>query len=226
MNSPQKKALLFSGGPVKAEWVQGFDHIFVESKVNKEEYDALGIKNSTAFGVNTDVFVPLYVNKVHTTVTHGTCASWKRQWLVAEAMGGEALIFGQNQDADPYAFVRAREFGAEVLLEQTYEKTNRLLNSAHVGVNCADSWGGGQRATLECMAIGLPIVVMNDSPKNREYIEGAGIGEICNPNGPDIRKAVERAMAYTQEDRDKTQQYVLDNWTPTHYKNALLNAIS
>jgi len=93
-------------------------------------------------------------------------------------------------------------------------------------VNCADAWGGGQRATLEYMAVGLPIVVMNDSPKNIEYVEGAGVGEICNPNGPDIRQAVERAMAYTQEQRDQIQQYVLDNWTPTHYKNAILNVIS
>jgi hypothetical protein len=225
MHSPQKKALLFSGGPIKSEWVEGFDHIFVESKVNKDEFDTLGIRNSTAFGVNTDVFKPIETSKDFKTVTQGTCASWKRQWLVAEAMGDNALVFGQAQDADPYAFVRCRELGAHVLLEQTYEDTNRLLNSAEVGVNCADKWGGGQRATLECMAVGLPIVVMNDSPKNIEYVEGAGVGEICNPNGPDIKKAVERAMEYTQEDRDKIQQYVLDHWTPEHYKNAILNGI-
>lgn len=225
MNSPQKKALFFAGGPIQEEWVRGFDHIFVESRVNKEEFDALGIKNSTAFGVNTDIFYPIPGKKKHKTVTHGTCASWKRQWLVAEAMGSDALIFGADQATDPYAFVRSRELGAKVLLEQSYEETNRLLNLTEVGVNCADKWGGGQRSTLECMAIGLPVVVMNDSPKNIEYIEGAGVGEICNPNGPDIRRAVGYAMAYTQEQRDQIQQYVMDNWTHVHYKNAILRIL-
>lgn len=226
MNSPQKKALLFAGGPIKEEWVRGFDHIFVESKINKDEFDALGIKNSTAFGVNTDVFFPAPVALQYKTVTHGTCASWKRQWLAAEAVGKDALIFGQFQVTDPYPFVRAQELGATVLHEQSYERTNELLNSALVGVNCADYWGGGQRQTLECMAIGLPFVVMNDSPKNIEYVEASGVGVICSPDADSIRRAVDQAIEWSTEDRAKARQYVLDNWTPEHYKNALLSAIS
>lgn len=226
MNSPRKKALLFAGGPIKEEWVRGFDHVFVESQINEDEFNAIGVRNSRAFGVNTDVFFPIKGSTKHyKTVTHGTCASWKRQWLVAEAMGQDALIFGQNQETDPMPFVRSRELGANVLLEHSYEEANMLLNYARVGVNCADFWGGGQRATLEAMACRLPVVVMNDSPKNAEYIQAAGVGEICNPNGEDIRMAVERAMKYTKEDREKSRQYVLDNWTPEHYKNAILKVI-
>jgi len=35
---PNKKALLFAGGVIKKEWTVGFDHIFVESKLNKDEF--------------------------------------------------------------------------------------------------------------------------------------------------------------------------------------------
>lgn len=222
MNSPQKTALLFSGGSIKREWVEGFDHIFVESKINKDEFDALGVKNSTAFGVNTDIFYPLGIAKEFTTVTHGTCAGWKRQSLAGEAMGKDALIFGRNQEGDPHEFVRAREYGAVVIPEgQSFEKTNLLINSAQVGLNCASFWGGGQRATLEAMACGLPVIVMNDSPKNMEYVQDSGTGIICNPNAQDIRKAVEESLG-----QKGNREYVMSKWTPQHYADAILNVIS
>lgn len=226
LSSPIKTALHFAGGPIKREWVEGFDHIFVESKINKDEFDALGIKNSTAFGVNTDIFTPLNLSRPFKTVTHGTCASWKRQWLVAEAMGSDALIFGQPQAVDPKAFDLSRELGANVLLEQSYEKTNELINRAKVGVNCADYWGGGQRTTLELMACGLPVVVMNDSPKNMEYLLESGLGFICNPNAQDIQKAVEQALLLPETERIKNRWYVMSKWTPEHYKDAILNALT
>lgn len=226
MNSPQKKALLFAGGPIKYEWVKGFDHVFVESKINKDEFDALGVPNSTAFGVNTDIFKPIFSErKKFMTETHGTCANWKRQWLAAEALEAHALIFGRNQENDPYPFVRARELGATVIdTEQTFENTARLINNARIGLNCADYWGGGQRATLEAMACGLPVVVMNDSPKNMEYVQDSGIGAIVSPNASDIFRAV---VALLDGDYSKqAREYVLSKWTPQHYADALLKVIS
>jgi glycosyltransferase involved in cell wall biosynthesis len=108
-----------------------------------------------------------------------------------------------------------------VLLEQDYEETNVLLNSARVGVNCADYWGGGQRSTLECMAAGLPVVVMEDSPKNREFVEESGIGAVVPPDPNMIRLAVEGL----KNNRRDTRAYVMKKWTPEHYKNAILNAL-
>jgi glycosyltransferase involved in cell wall biosynthesis len=224
-NSPQKKALLFSGGPIKKEWVDGFDHIFVESKINADEFDALGIRNSTAFGVNTDVFRPTMEHKAYKTVTHGTCASWKRQWLVCEALGDQALVFGRPQEADPRPFDECRKCGSTVLLGQSYQETARLINSAQVGVNCADFWGGGQRATLEAMACGLPVVVMEDSPKNREYVEDGGLGFICPPQADAIRATVDEALALSTDQKLRAREYVMSKWTAEHYKDNLLNAL-
>jgi glycosyltransferase involved in cell wall biosynthesis len=222
MNSPQKKALLFAGGPIKKQWVENFQHVFVESKINEDEFNAIGIRNSRAFGVNTDVFKPLEVEKTHITVTHGTCASWKRQWLVCQAMKRHALIFGRYQNEDPRPFDECRTCDSTVLLGQSYEETARLLNTAYVAVNCADFWGGGQRQTLEAMACNLPVIVMSDSPKNREYVEESGNGYITNPDSDSIANAVSTAMTRRKK---KPRDYVLSKWTPRHYADAILNAI-
>lgn len=225
MNSSQKKALLFAGGPIKEEWVSGFNHIFVESKINEDEFNAIGKRNSRAFGVNTDIFKPIPTEKTYHTVTHGTCAGWKRQNLVCEALGERALVFGAPQETDPYPFQRCRECHATVLLEQSYEETAALLNQARVGVNCADYWGGGQRATLEALACGLPVVVMSDSPKNREYVEDGAVGVICNPDPESIRNAAYAADRLDPRIKLRVRDYVLQNWTHHHYKDALLNAL-
>lgn len=220
LEHPSKKALLFAGGPVRPQYFHGFDHIFVESAINKEEFDQWGFPNSTAFGVNTDIFKPVDVEKTHTTVTHGTSASWKRQWLVGEAFGSEALVFGQFQATDPRPFDDCIKFGATVLPEQSYEDTAKLLNSAHVAVNCADYWGGGQRQSLESLACDIPIVVMTDSPKNREFVEESGIGKICDPEVGHIRTAVEELKGI-KGGRD----YVMSKWSHVHYAENILKII-
>ena len=228
LKNPQKTALLFAGGPIKMEWIEGFDHIFWESECNGEEFEALGVSHSCAFGVNTDVFFPISLEKSpkeFDTVTHGTCASWKRQWLVGEAIGEKALVFGQPQDSDPKPFDLCREYGATVLLEQSYRKTNKLINSAMVSVNCADEWGGGQRQTLEAMACGVPPVVMNDSPKNKEYVIDSGLGMICNPDRQAIHNAVAESKKWQKQQRKELRAYVLGKWSNIHYAQALLSVI-
>jgi glycosyltransferase involved in cell wall biosynthesis len=224
--NPQRKALLFAGGPVKKQWVEGFNHVFVESKINKDEFDALGIPNSTAFGVNTDVFKPLGEMKKYKTVTHGAFAGWKRQHLVAAAMGKDALIFGRYQPEDPFTYDESIKYGATVLGEQSYEETARLLNHAFVSVNAADFWGGGQRATLEAMACGIPVIVMQDSPKNREYVEESGVGIICDPHADSIRRAVDDSFSIPWEGRKRAYDYVQSKWTHHHYAEAIMNGIS
>lgn len=219
--NPIKKALLFAGGSIKYEYFKGFDLVFVESRINEEELSAIGIPWMRAFGVNTDVFKPLNVPKTHTTVTHGTSASWKRQWLVCKAMREEALVFGQRQEHDTRPFDECAECKSTVMGEASYEDTNKLLNSAHVSVNCADFWGGGQRATLEAMACDIPVVVMEDSPKNREYVEEAGIGLVVPPEPEHIKIAVEQLKGITGG-----RDYVMSKWTHHHYAENLLKGIN
>lgn len=219
-NLPNKKALLFAGGPLKQEWVANFDVLAVESRINEEECKQMGIPFERAFGINTDIFKPTKVEKKWLGVAHGTCASWKRQWLLCEALGEDAMVFGAYQQSDPRPFDDCKKCNSEVIEEVDYKTANKLLNQAHVSVNCADFWGGGQRATLEAMACDIPVVVMKDSPKNIEFVEEAGIGEIVDPQPERIQEAVERLKG-----KSGGRDYVMSKWTHKHYAKALRGII-
>lgn len=220
---PNKKFLLFAGGPIKKEWVDGFDHVFVESKINLEEFQALGVPCSTAFGVNTDMFKPMNLPKLWDAMHHGASASWKRQWLAAKAFKEKMLVIGRFQETDPFPFDESRRLGAEVRSEVSYPEVAVLLNQSRCLAQTADYWGGGQRATLEALACNIPVICMTDSPKNREYVEESGCGLVADPNAEDIARTFIAIM-----DTDwgmKGREYVLSKWTHKHYAESLMKLL-
>lgn len=219
---PNKKALLFAGGPIKKEWVEGFDHVFVESKINLDEFTALGVPCSTAFGVNTDMFKPMNLSKSWDGIHHGASASWKRQWLGAEAFKDKMLVVGRYQDEDPFPFRESERLGAMVLPQHSYADVAKLINRSKVLVQTADYWGGGQRATLEAMACDIPVICMTDSPKNREYVEESGFGEVVEPQAEQIRHAFDRIQANPPKGG---RDYVLSKWTHKHYAENLMKIL-
>jgi glycosyltransferase involved in cell wall biosynthesis len=222
---PNKKILLFAGGPIRKEWVKGFDLVCVESQINKEECDELGIPNITAFGINEEIMKPMAYDIVYDGIHHGTCASWKRQQLVGEALGSSGLVVGRNQESDSYPFDRCKQLGTLVLPEQTPEIIATLLNQSHCCVQTSDFWGGGQRCTLEAMACGIPVICMEDSPKNMEYIKESGFGAIVYPNKESIKVAVEK-IKENPLDPQIGVDYVKSKWTSRHYADNLIKAIN
>lgn len=215
-NLPNRKALLFAGGPIKKEWLDGFDHVFVEGEFNKKEIDALGIPCSIAFGVNEDIFKPIKEQKVFDGFMQATFAGWKRQALFAEALGQKGLLCGRYQAEDSGAWSGAEK--AIRLPELPAEGVARLINASHSVVNTSEYWGGGQRCTLESMACNVPVVVMYDSPKNREFVEESGAGVVCEPNPEAIRKAVDSVKGREMGGR----AYIESKWTSKHYADNLL----
>ena len=217
---PNRKALLFAGGPIKKEWLQGFDHVFYESKINGDELRALGISCSLAFGINEEIFKPKNMVKIYDGIHAGTCASWKRQWLVGEALGVKGLVVGRYQTTDPRPFDDCKKWGCNVMDEKTPEELSDLVNQSHTCVQTSDVWGGGQRCTLEALACDVPVICMTDSPKNREYVEESGFGMICEPSVPQIRSAVESLTSVVRI--PKGRDYIMSKWTSKHYSAALL----
>lgn len=213
---PNRKALLFAGGPIQEEWLFNFDHVFVEGEFNKKEMDALGIPCSIAFGVNEDIFNPDPQQKVFDGFMQATFAGWKRQPLFAEALGQKGLLCGRYQEEDQSPWINSSQ--SIRLPELPAEAVARLINASHAVVNTSEYWGGGQRCTLEAMACNVPVIVMSDSPKNREYVEESGAGIVCDPNPDAIRNSIEQVKG-----RDMGGvQYVFENWTSKHYAENIL----
>jgi len=222
---PNKKALLFAGGPIQKQWLDGFDHVFYESDLNRIELESLGIPCSLAFGINENIFYPKNKDKIYYGIHHGTCASWKRQWLVGESLGDRGLVVGRFQESDPEPFQRCRRVGCNVMDEKQPEELCDLVNESYACVQTSDYWGGGQRCTLEAMACNVPVICMSDSPKNREYVEESGFGLIIDPCIDAIVKAVEDLKTWGEKDLERGRLYVLSKWTAKHYANNLLKWI-
>lgn len=220
--SDKKKILLFAGGPIEFNTTPGFDLYLVESELNEREMEALGLPWQRAFGVNTDIFFPMDEEKTIDGIHHATCASWKRQPLLAQALGNKAVIVGRNQESDPMPFVESKQFGATVIEELPYEGVALLLNRSKALVQTSSYWGGGQRATLEAMACGVPVICMADSPKNREFVEESGFGVVVEPTPGAIRDAIGRVEWM---DKSVGVEYINSKWTHKHYAQNILKAI-
>ncbi|MBP7118736.1 glycosyltransferase [Candidatus Woesebacteria bacterium] len=224
------KALLFAGGPIKKEWVSGFDMLFLESKINEKECGEIGVPWHHAFGVNNVAWRnnnkgrTQKKNYKYDGILHGTCASWKRQWLIGEAFGPRGIVVGKRQDSDAYPFNRCEELGATVLSESGVGTIKYLMLDTVALVNPCDYWGGGQRATLEAMAAGLPVVCCTDSPKNIEFVQESGFGKIVEPNAQAIKQAVEE-LKQSPMDYRIGERYVEEKWSGDIYASQIIEGI-
>lgn len=217
--APQWKALLFAGGPVEHKNLEGFDHVFYESDHNAEDFG--NIPATKAFGVNTEIFRPEKRNKDFDAIMHGTFAGWKRQGLFGEAFGERGLAVGKFQENDPSPYHECKKHGTKIMSPQSRSVLNTLINRSKVCVNTSDYWGGGQRTTLEAMACGVPVIVMEDSPKNREYVEESGVGAVCKPEPESIREAWETV----ESQPEKSVAFVHSKYTPWHYAKAIMSVL-
>ena len=223
---PFKKALLFAGGPLNAMDVEPFDMVFVESEIDAETCERLGIPHCKAFGVNTKIMHPM-VNerKTHLAFMQATFAGWKRHELFAEAMRSEGCVAGRTQQFDTNGYDRCVKLGVEILPELEPGQVAKELNASFVVLNTSNAEGGGQRCTLEAMACGIPVVVMSDSPKNCEFVRESGAGTIVDPDPALIREAVLSAKQHFTLG-DKGWRYVEDKYTEKHYADAILGGLN
>lgn len=226
LTNPLPKCLLFAGGPIKKEWIDGFDLVFIESQINADECEKLGVPHRTAFGVNTDIFFPQKLTKIYDGIHQATCASWKRLDLFAKALKEKGVVCGRDQETDPNGFIECRKQGVTLLPEQSYTAVANLLNQSHTMVQTSEFWGGGQRATLEAMSVGTPVICMSDSPKNCEFVEESEFGLVVHPEVEKIREAVE----FIKNNPDKFNpevgmNYIRNKFTASHYAVSILQGV-
>lgn len=224
MELPYKKALLFAGGPVERETCTGFDLYFVESAINEREFEQLGLPWKRAFGVNTQIFKPDPYQKVYDGVLQATWAGWKRHELLGEALGDKALCVGRLQEHDRHGYNVCVEKGVKILPEMSAKVVAMLINKSHTVVNPSSYWGGGQRCSVEALACGVPVVVMSDSPKNREFVEESGFGLVVDPNPVAIREAVEQLKSSPLDPRIG-YNYIHSKFTERHYADAIMEGV-
>lgn len=213
-------ALCFAGGnPFGPTW-HLFDHIFVESQSYLFRYQERGIKVSTAFGTNTELFTPVPdQQKQFDVIFPATYANWKRHHLLAAACKGMRVVTSgfMYQDHEQWCWQAGQKAGFLTLPHVSAETMRYLYAASKVCVIPSETVGGSQRTVLEAMAMNVPLVVMSDSDKTSEYVNDCGIGESVLPVPEEIRAATYRAL----DQRPNTREYVMRKWSETCYADAL-----
>jgi hypothetical protein len=74
------------------------------------------------------------------------------------------------------------------------------------------------------MACGVFPIVMEDSPKNIEYVQESGFGAIVKAEPDAIREAVQKVMTDGYDPHEGIK-YIQSKWTERHYADALLEGI-
>jgi len=197
------------------------DIVFVESKSYVDWMKPMGINVVQAFGTNTELFKPMPNPKVFDAFFPATGASWKRQWLFAEAMKDKGLIAGWWQPHEPECLEVCYKNNTAVLHHQMPESINYLYSMAHTVLVTSQDNGGSQRTVLEAMACNVPVIAMADSTMTTEYLRECGQGEIVEPNVPDIRKAVERL----KDTKVTTRDWILENYSEYIYADKVRDGI-
>lgn len=209
-------ALCYTGGRF-TDYKDVPDIVFVESKSYVDWMKPMGVNVTRAFGTNTELFKPMPNPKVFDAFFPATGAAWKRHHLFAEAFKDKGLIAGWWQPHEPECLQVCVDNGTAVLHHQMPESVNYLYSMAHTVVVTSADNGGSQRTVLEAMACNVPVVAMADSTMTTEYIRDCGIGEIVEPNVPDIQKAVERLKGKPVNTRD----WILENYSEYNYADAI-----
>lgn len=217
MDYPYKKALCFGGGSVEDRNIRDFDLYFVESEINEREFGDRGKKWMRAFGVNDSIFYPMKLEKKYDGCYAGAFAKWKRPELFAP-LGNKAIAIGQFQDVEIECYEICQQSGVDTKEYSSRYDVAVAINQSHAVVNPASFWGGGQRLTLEAMACNVPPIVLDDSPKNREYVNEAGFGLIVNPDFNSIRDAIEDLK---NNPMTGGREYVMSRWSSKIYAQKL-----
>jgi len=165
------KCLLISGSlPPDSEGLQFYDVLFYETTWYKKFISAHP-RSVKAFGVNTDVMTPLFVQKSIDWLTVGQFKWYKRMHLIAKKKGNKVAIGEKpkfmkfwKQEIPVYMYLKMRGvhlkgFLPYAELAEVYNKTNHLFIPAKLN-------GGGERAVMEAKSCGVKhIEVLSDNPK-------------------------------------------------------------
>lgn len=184
-----KQVLCFAGGPTFTPNIHNFDLIFAESRVDLLDFKRFGKNTIQAFGTNTSLFKPMLQPKIFSYIYPAAFARWKHHEKFAEFISKElGVLSEQTEDLEGYdlmipalavgymqpdewekeCYEVCQQNGIMVMPWVPYEAMPYLINSSEKLYVGASEVGGCQRAILEAVACGVPVVVDSDSNKLQE----------------------------------------------------------
>jgi len=216
-------AICLAGGNV-TNYIAHFDLIFVESKSYKDRLEAEGRNVIQAFGTNTELFKPIKQPKIWDVIFPACFTMWKRHGLLVKTLAGKkglACGWMRKKGRDTYCWQVCQDNGLTILPHVSSYVMPYLYNASKTCVITSTAIGGSQRTVLESMACNIPVVVMEDSDKTREYVEASGIGEVSLREPENIIRAIDKSM----DKEVNSRKWILNNYSEYIYAEKLKNGI-
>jgi hypothetical protein len=170
---PRKKGLCIGGTAGSPTTIHSYQVVFYETYWDlTERLEQTGHLHLVhAFGVNTDIYQPIPMEKLVDWLTVGAFALWKRQPLLGQK-SGVRLAIGQIQKdnlGESYEIItKLLKTGCGVMDMVSEEALARFYNASKTVYIPAELHGGGERAILEARACGIPVEIAGDNPKTFE----------------------------------------------------------
>lgn len=211
--------LFLAGGGVDHPNRQHVDHFFVETRFHQEE---LGEGNATiAQGVLTDILMPNPNQpKVWDALLPASFTVNKRYSLwcdVVEQGGFKGCAVGPVNDEG--CVIECQKVSVPTFGYVSRKVLRDFYCASKVTVLTGGVWGGSQRALLESLACGTPVVACDDNPQLDTFHDAPVT--FCPPQVNLLVEAVRHEMSDPIFSPEVLRQYVLDHWTTQHYYEAV-----
>jgi glycosyltransferase involved in cell wall biosynthesis len=210
--------LFFAGGTVDHPNSGLFKTIFVESGAHEQYFNLVGVHCQRAFGTNDALFKPRPIEKKFDAIFPATYALWKRQELLADALGSKVLMCGPIQDTVEKDIIEKCWNNKAIAVGFIPPSTlSYFYNASSCCVVPTDRNGGSQRVVLEAMASGIPVITMVDQPLTSEFVSESENGAIIHPDPYEIVRAVKNVKSRKWD----TRKYIESAWTAKHYYQSI-----
>lgn len=168
----QKKGLCIAGNTNPPTGADKYDVLFYETKWYREQIK-FHPNIVHAFGVNTEIYRPMWMTRAFDFIGAGCLASWKR-WERMNNKGGSRIVIGdyqRNNEAESSRIALELLKGGVILSDQMSPlDLVKFINMADTAYVPSNIYGGGERFVMEAKACGLKVEVEDDNPKLLELV--------------------------------------------------------
>lgn len=210
--------MFLAGGSVDHPYAHSFNGFFVETNFHVKDLNARGLPAWRALGVMEDILFPTpEQHKIWDVFLPASFTTNKRYDLwcdVIEQSGLKGVAVGPVNELG--CQIECRKVGVPTFGYMSRTVLRDFYNASRVTLLTAGAWGGCQRALLESLACGIPVVTTEDNFQ-LDWINSTGAPVVwCPPQVNLLIEAVKKVID-SPPDPKVLRQFVLDNFTGNHY---------
>lgn len=155
----------------KKSWAWFYDVLWYETEWYRKEIDFHPNK-FLAFGINSDVFKPLNLNKEYDVLGIGAITKYKRFNKFNTIEGKKKIIIGSTKNSDFNEVNKTLNNDIKIIDYLSQQELAEFINKSKLVYIPSETNGGGERAVLEAMSCGVPVKVEDDNQKLKSLISG------------------------------------------------------